>query len=143
MSKDENIEKKLDQLTRNKISKEMNVPSELVSKTTPLYLKTFEELKNTIPSSKLIDLKDDFKDNLKNDKVESKKIVSFKPSINSNINYNSNTQNKNDFIKNYKVNDYDHQSIESDDELDYDNTSSNDETQLIKSISKEIQKRNL
>ena len=42
-------EQKIDELTREKISKEMKVPANMVSKTTDIYKKTYEQLEKTIP----------------------------------------------------------------------------------------------
>lgn len=42
-------EEQIDKLTREKIGKEMNVPSEMVSKNTDLYKKTYSEMEKKVP----------------------------------------------------------------------------------------------
>ena len=44
-------EEKIDQLTREKIAKEMNVPADMVSKTTDMYKKTYAQFEKSVPEN--------------------------------------------------------------------------------------------
>lgn len=108
------LEEKIDQLTRNKIAKLMNVPANMVSKSTDLYKSTFKEIEENYTDYPNDDMEED--DEIKiNDKIPSKlelnEDIIKNNNINNNINENDYKAFKNDFNKNTLISNNGHENI--------------------------------